>query len=616
MSKYFDTSLFDTVSDEDYDELERRLSQKSEADMAVEKLKETGDIYEFKQTAGFEEYGANMEAMDGTAPVQEANMNGFDVKSILGLTDKEVELTYSHNIFEHYMIDSEIYSDLVDQSPLMQNTLKTGKSKLPTFDYMHEDMFMSLYKYSPKAIPNERLHPSAKVNAKILGNLVNTPEFFGLRRECRLDAFNSALGTEVLGQKAITIISEMIEQNKDLKQKMQEMLSAEQAYDQMEQNMQAMGGMPGAQDPNAQQGQQGQQGQQMPGGGGGQGNMTKEEMQKLANMIAEKRKELDEQLKKSLNSKTQQQIEKKLTQACKEVTDELREVNNLCNAWGLGAGSDTMVPFQQKKDAIEHIRRSDKLKEISKLLGRMKETAIVEQKKKAKNGAVEIKSVTVGSKIEDVMPSERMNMTRDVTKRDFMRRMSENQLLTYDKQSSKEKNKGPVIVCIDTSGSMNSYRERWSKAIAIAMLEIAQLQKRDYACIIYSGRADDPIIINKNEVAPNKIIDIAERFHGGGTDFEGPLNKSCKLIESSAFKQADILFITDGECSVSDDFMKKFNHIKEEKEFKVHGVIVNENSTRYNTDSSTLTMFCDKITSVSELKKANSEANKEIFASV
>ena len=97
-----------------------------------------------------------------------------------------------------------------------------------------------------------------------------------------------------------------------------------------------------------------------------------------------------------------------------------------------------------------------------------------------------------------------------------MRRMTENSLLTYAKESTKEKNKGPIIVCVDTSGSMKGDQEIWSKALSVGLLEVAQMQKRDFACIIYSSRADDPIVIRKDEISPQKIIDVAERFHGGG----------------------------------------------------------------------------------------------------
>ena len=42
------------------------------------------------------------------------------------------------------------------------------------------------------------------------------------------------------------------------------------------------------------------------------------------------------------------------------------------------------------------------------------------------------------------------------------------------------------------------------------------------------------------------VFAFAESFLKGGTDFETPLTKSVELLEGEDFKNADIVFITDG----------------------------------------------------------------------
>ena len=42
------------------------------------------------------------------------------------------------------------------------------------------------------------------------------------------------------------------------------------------------------------------------------------------------------------------------------------------------------------------------------------------------------------------------------------------------------------------------------------------MKKLDFVCIIYSNHADDPSVIKKDEIAPQKIISCAENFHNGG----------------------------------------------------------------------------------------------------
>jgi uncharacterized protein with von Willebrand factor type A (vWA) domain len=449
------------------------------------------------------------------------------------------------------------------------------------------------------------------MNRGIIGNLINTPEYISLRQTCRFDQFNAALGTEILGREALEILKNMLEQIQDLekkKQAMDELLEKENEIDELLEQNQEIDELL----------------EDMKRGGNGNGMSVQElvaqqeaneqaaaALKAVANKIAE---ECDELLDEDDFA---EQVSTVMGSTLTNTSMEVAETSKLCEAWGLGVGNECKVAFQNKKDAVEKIRKSSKLSKFTDIIGRMKESAITEQKKKAKHGAVEIKSVTVGQKIEDTLPSDRMNLVNDTTKKDFMRRMTENSLLTYAKESTKEKNKGPIIVCVDTSGSMEGDQEIWSKALSVGLLEVAQMQKRDFACIIYSSRADDPIVIRKDEISPQKIIDVAERFHNGGTNFEAPLNKALELIKDATFKNADIVFITDGDCYVSDSFTRKFNQIKEDKDFRTLGVLVNM-GRGHHSDSS-LKEFCDNITLVSDIadiKNADSDTNRAIFGAI
>ena len=565
------------------------------------------EIQQFESSDEYKEYKAHIEEATDT----QANMQGKTVQEIMGLSNIKDAPGYSFNALEHYEVDLDIYQDIVDQSPVMQQTLDEGEELLPTFKYLHQDLFLSLYKYKARIIPDTQMHVSTRMNRGILSNLINTPEYITLRQACRMDQFNAAVGTEILGQEAIKILREVVDKIKNLQEKKQaldELIEREQEIDElMEANQQIDELL-----------------EQMKRTGGNAAEMTALQQERaaneqsiattkaLANKIAQ---ECDELIEENSNAVTE--VSRVMGKVLDATSQEVQQVSQLCEAWGLGGGAECQVAFQNKKDAIETIRHSPKLKNLTDLIGRFKESAITEQKKKAKDGAVEIKSVTSGDKIQDTLPSERMNLVMNATKADFYRRMTEHQLMVYSKEAHKQKNKGPIIVCVDTSGSMNGDEEVWSKAMTVGVLEIAQMQKRDFACIIYSDHADEPIIIHKNEIAPNKIIKCAENFHGGGTNFESALQKAMKLIEDSHFKNADILFITDGDCGVSDKFLRKYRSVKEEKDFKTLGVLVNLG--RGHCSDATLKEFCDSITLVSDvaqLKDSQSDVNKSIFGTL
>ena len=562
-------------------------------------------IEQFQNSQEYKEFKADItEATD-----VKANLQGKTVQEIMGLSNRKETLGYSYNALEHYDVDIDIYNDIVDQSPVMQQTLEEGEELLPTFKYLHQDLFLTLYKYKARVLPAVDMHISTRMNRGIISNLINTPEYISLRQTCRMDQFNAALGTEIIGREAIDILREAIEKLKDLEQKkdaMDRLIEEEEKIDELIEDIGDIDELI----EDAKRAGNGSLAAQLE-----QERQAKEQsvatLKAMANKIAEDCDELIED--DELVSEVSTTMGSTLTETGKQV----QEVSELCEAWGLGTGENCQVAFQNKKDAIERIRRSSKLYKLTDLVGKFKESAIVEQKKKAKHGAVEIKGVTTGDKIQDTLPSDRMNLCNDITKGDFYRRMSEHGLLQYSKESNKQKNKGPIIVCVDTSGSMQGDEEIWSKALTVGILEVAQMQKRDFACIIYSSHADKPIVIKKDEIAPQKIIDCAERFHNGGTSFEAPLNEALELIKDSTFKNADIVFITDGDCYVSDNFSRKFKQIKEDKDFRTLGVLVNMGCG--HVSDSSLKEFCDNITLVSDiadLNDGNSEVNKSIYGSL
>ena len=562
-------------------------------------------IEQFQNSQEYKEFKADItEATD-----VKANLQGKTVQEIMGLSNRKETLGYSYNALEHYDVDIDIYNDIVDQSPVMQQTLEEGEELLPTFKYLHQDIFLSLYKYKARVLPEVDMHISTRMNRGIISNLINTPEYISLRQTCRMDQFNAALGTEIIGREAIDILREAIEKLKDLEQKKDAMDMLMEEEEKIDELIEDIGDIDELIE-DAKRAGNGSLAAQLE-----QERQAKEQsvatLKAMANKIAEDCDELIED--DELVSEVSTTMGSTLTETGKQV----QEVSELCEAWGLGTGENCQVAFQNKKDAIERIRRSSKLHQLTDLVGKFKESAIVEQKKKAKHGAVEIKGVTTGDKIQDTLPSDRMNLCNDITKGDFYRRMSEHGLLQYSKESNKQTNKGPIIVCVDTSGSMQGDEEIWSKALTVGILEVAQMQKRDFACIIYSSHADKPIVIKKDEIAPQKIIDCAERFHNGGTSFEAPLNEALELIKDSTFKNADIVFITDGDCYVSDNFSRKFKQIKEDKDFRTLGVLVNMGCG--HVSDSSLKEFCDNITLVSDiadLNDGNSEVNKSIFGSL
>lgn len=559
----------------------------------------------FYQSDDYKEYSAKTETFNEKTNI---NYSGRNVQEIFGLSGNTNK--YSYNCFDFIETDHEDYLDIVDFSVDMQKTIARGESLLPTFKYLHEDIFMSLYQYDISVLPQEKMHIQSWMNRNILSKLINTPTFIALRKACRCDLFNAGIGTEIIGQQAIEILEEELKKIEDFQKKKDALDKLIEQEEQMDYLSEELDNLEELLDEMRMSGNENtaeyaELSEQYDGK-----NLSLQEARALAEQMAKDCEELVE-TSDDLVDKFSVQMDNSIVDA----TSEVQQVSDYVQAWGLGEGSDIKVPFGLKRSALERIRNSDYLKKFTDMIGKYKECAVAEQKKKVKNSAVEIKSVKVGDKIEDALPSDKLNLCNNTTKKDFYRRMTQGQLMTYDKESQRQKNKGPIIVCIDQSGSMSGDKDMWAKALAVGILEVAQLQKREFACIPYDSRCRKTTIIHKDEISPDKIIGIAEEKATGGTDFEAPLKEASKLIEDSSFKEADVVFITDGDCSVSSDFKRKFTQLKEDKDFRTLGVLVDYG----HTSRTTLDDFCDSITTVSRIadaKDANSEVNKMIFSTL
>ncbi|ENK1244778.1 VWA domain-containing protein [Clostridium botulinum] len=557
----------------------------------------------------------------------EKNDNFDDIDSILGIKKREYKKEQS---VKHYEFDLDIYEDIYEVSSTMQNLVREGKKYLPIFDKLYKDIFLLLYKYEPFIYKEERMKTTSIINNRIIRNLAQTEDLRNLRKNCSLNEINSAIGCEIIGKKAVKIAkkwskdqekekeqSEAINKGNNPKHNNQKTLSdllvemqeaedrikdLSQEKQELEENIENLKDNTSDLDEEDMKNKMQQIDEEL------------ENMEKQADNLDE---ELSDELEKSKDDI--ENLSKEMAEAFNEAEEEVREATSYIKDWGLGdkPNKSSKISFSDKVGALERIRKSKKLKELSDIIGRFKESALKDQKNKHKDGAVAIKSVKIGNDIIHTLPSEKMLLVNKTTKKEFYRKFNQKQLLQHELESDKLKAKGPMVICIDMSSSMKGIKEKWSKAVAIALLEIAQQQKRNFAAILFNEDATEPIIIEKDKKDPEKILDIAERFDGGGTLFETPLEKALEVIEQSKFKKADIVFITDGHSYTHPDFINKFNKMKDDKEFKVLSVLIYAGSKIGNIES--LKLFSDDIITIdelAELEDANSVIAHKIFKSV
>ena len=158
---------------------------------------------------------------------------------------------------------------------------------------------------------------------------------------------------------------------------------------------------------------------------------------------------------------------------------------------------------------------------------------------------------------------------------------------------------GDIICCLDESSSTEGEAAAWGKAVAMTLLEIAAESRRSFALIHFAGSSSCQVdIFRPGEYTLEDKLSAAETFLGGGTNFERPIREAIQLMESEGFEKADVVFITDGECELSDVCRQELQTSQTAHHFTVTGILLDEGQA--DMDFS-LKPFCQKIYRTSEL---------------
>jgi uncharacterized protein with von Willebrand factor type A (vWA) domain len=521
------------------------------------------------------------------------------VQDTLGLKENKGPVELHANTLHMNEIDKDIYHDMVEQYDAMRENLDDGLKEYAPFDNLSEDMFNSLFKYNAKLRDEDEVKSFSRFNHKIMDNLMESDEYDNLRKSTKFDLMSSAIGTEVMQDKAMEQIQYYKAQYAH-KQKTGEDVDGADAGEFIDQLNRARQLQDDIDDLNLQ------------GQGSGQG-LSKAQQQQLA-QLQQELMDLEDDMDD--NAKGQQDLEDGMTdameKAAKDAADDVHEVRDIVESWGLGSqNSNKKISLDRRKRAIERIRRSDRLKKLTDIIGRMKKLAMQKKKQHVPDGH-SIETVELGNRIESLAPSEIMKLASPATKKDFMHRYHQKQLLQYKKHDVKSTGRGPVIVCHDKSWSMGGAKDDWSTALSLAVLEVAQKEKRNYGYIPYEDRVCHQMVKNipAGELDPDDIMDVAEFDLQGGTNFMAPLDEAVNCLNSDRYKKGDILFITDGDCAVTEQWLKDFKKKKKDMQFYVNTVLINIGG---GASRGTVEKFSDNVVTISHLSDLDDANAKQIF---
>ena len=128
-----------------------------------------------------------------------------------------------------------------------------------------------------------------------------------------------------------------------------------------------------------------------------------------------------------------------------------------------------------------------------------------------------------------------------------IRRPSSCQLPIHEEISvAKKEPKGPVIVCVDTSGSMSGTPENIAKTVTFALAKIAIEEERKCYVISFSTGIET---LDMSDFASGdalaKLVQFLRMSFNGGTDASPALHHAVQMLQKNGYRNADVLMISD-----------------------------------------------------------------------
>jgi hypothetical protein len=107
-----------------------------------------------------------------------------------------------------------------------------------------------------------------------------------------------------------------------------------------------------------------------------------------------------------------------------------------------------------------------------------------------------------------LLPSELVKLTHRTRRMVLIRDLMERQAMQYQLVGNEPLGKGPLVVLLDKSGSMDGPRDIWATAMSLALMDEAQRTRRMFAMLAFDYRV-------KHEVVPSSsgYTEVARRTY-------------------------------------------------------------------------------------------------------
>lgn len=444
------------------------------------------------------------------------------------INKSKFELSKYKNV-KSFDVEKHLYKRTLNLYKDLQDTLDKYRSIYPVVDHLAEDLYVSVLRKVPDFEQKEMVNPYSYMNRSLLEELNQSIAFRASTMQIRNDLVSTAY-----------VLPGLIDYS------MQQIIQSAGGEEELKKMFSGFG-----------------KGK----GGGDKGK------KKIISLIKAASEKVGENVKgSSLN--ISQQIRNKVN-----VIRGMEALKDMVS-WGSERSDGFETDPNARLEMAMKFLQNDKLIGIFNMLGRLREAL---DKSVSQSTAGICLHKTEIKPIDDVSKAigpELVYFSIPGMEDLPLMKAADNSILGYKYTASGYK-MGPIVVCVDSSGSMMGEFDFWAKSLALCAAKHAITNERSCHILLFSYAKEDMreyVFSPKQKISASKFIEFAKFCISGGTDFEVPLERSMEIIssEDEEMVHADIMFISDGYCDISEEFSKKFVEFKKERKVKMATFNVSE----------------------------------------
>jgi uncharacterized protein with von Willebrand factor type A (vWA) domain len=248
--------------------------------------------------------------------------------------------------------------------------------------------------------------------------------------------------------------------------------------------------------------------------------------------------------------------------AARSASEEVTECRDGLTAFGLGPGRPGSNDPKAVAELFRRIRNDPSLRAIAALAGRYRRLAQSKQRRKTRHGVDDVVGVELSGDLGRVLPHELAKLTEPLLEAEMLRRLVERELMCREYHACEPVAKGPIIVCVDESGSMAGEPAHTAKAIALALAWIARQQGRWCALVAYSGDSGERLLpLSPRRWDELALADWLTEFLGRGSTLDVPVRELPRMYADlkAPLGDTDVIALTDCRCSIPAGICDDFN---------------------------------------------------------